>query len=136
MVDVLNRSQRRLNMSRIRARDTSPEIFVRRFVHSLGYRFRLHRRELPGTPDLVFVARRKAIQVHGCFWHVHSCRFGRVTPATNPQFWSDKRASNVTRDRKNLRKLRRLGWGVLVVWECELSNRAKAQGRIKRFLAR
>lgn len=118
MTDVHTREQRCFNMSRIRNRDTKPEIIVRSLVHQMGFRFRLHRKDLAGKPDLVLPKHRKIIFVHGCFWHMHRCRYGRVTPRTNAEFWSNKRTGNVKRDRRNLRKLRRDGWQVLVIWEC------------------
>lgn len=118
MVDVHTVQQRSFNMSRIRSRNTRPELIVRSLVHQLGFRFRLHRRDLPGTPDLVLPAHHKVIFVHGCFWHLHRCRYGRVVPATNRDFWQQKRQGNVERDRRNRRALRALGWDVLVVWEC------------------
>lgn len=118
MTDVHSAAQRSFNMSRIGSRDTKPELIVRSIVHRMGFRFRLHRRDLPGKPDLVLPSRRKIIFVHGCFWHSHSCPYGRVTPATNSEFWKTKRSANTNRDRRNLRKLRADGWHVLVVWEC------------------
>ena len=118
MVDVHTRQQRSYNMSRIRGRNTKPELIVRSLVHQMGFRFRLHRRDLPGKPDLVLPRHRKVIFVHGCFWHRHRCRRGQVVPQTNAEFWDAKRTGNVERDRRNLRKLRRLGWKVLVLWEC------------------
>ncbi|MCH2210316.1 MAG: DNA mismatch endonuclease Vsr [Fuerstiella sp.] len=105
-------------MSRIHGRDTKPELIVRSIVHQMGYRFRLHRTNLPGKPDLVLPGRNKIIFVHGCFWHQHRCRFGRVAPKTNVQFWLDKRNGTVKRDRQNRRALRAAGWDVLTVWEC------------------
>lgn len=118
MTDVHSPQQRSFNMSRIRSQDTKPELIVRRIVHRLGYRYRLHQRGLPGTPDLVLASHRKVIFVHGCFWHQHRCRQGRVTPATNAEFWKTKRDANVSRDRRNRLRLRQLGWDILVVWEC------------------
>ena len=136
MVDVLTRAQRSFNMSRIRSKNTSPEMFVRRLVHALGFRYRLHGARLPGRPDLVFASRRKVIFVHGCYWHMHACPWGRVTPKTNAAFWQTKRTSNVERDRRTLRELRRLGWCVLVIWECKLRKPGHLQRRITRFLER
>ena len=118
MADVHTSRQRSYNMSRIRSRDTKPEMIVRSLVHQMGFRFRLHRRDLAGKPDLVLPRHHKVIFVHGCFWHMHQCRYGRVTPKTNAEFWQTKRTQNVVRDRRNLRSLRRDGWQVLVVWEC------------------
>jgi len=119
MVDVLSRSQRRLNMSRIRGRDTKPEMLIRRALHARGLRFRLHQRKLPGTPDLVFPAHRAVILVHGCFWHDHRCVLCKA-PATRPGFWAEKLAGNAARDVKAMSALRGLGWRVLIVWECAL----------------
>lgn len=136
MVDVLTRAQRSFNMSRIRSKHTSPELFVRRLVHRLGFRFRLHGRKLPGRPDLVFASRSKVIFVHGCYWHMHVCRFGSVKPATNAAFWETKRRSNVERDRRNKRELTRQGWHVLIVWECSLRKPETIARRIARFLER
>ena len=133
MVDVLTPDQRKLNMSRIRGKDTRPELAVRRLVHSMGFRFRLHRKDLPGCPDMVFPARRKVINVHGCYWHVHDCRFGRVKPATNEAFWETKRQATVERDQRNDMGLREDGWSVLTIWECELSA-DDLLGRVRRFL--
>lgn len=118
MTDVHSPQQRSFNMSRIRGGNTKPERIVRSLVHQLGYRFRLHRRDLPGTPDLVLPAHRRIIFVHGCFWHLHRCRYGRVVPATNAEFWAKKRADTAARDRRNLRQLKQQGWQILVVWEC------------------
>ena len=133
-MDVLTREQRRRNMQAIRARDTAPELFVRSLVHRMGYRFRLHCRQLPGTPDLVLRSRGAVIFVHGCFWHMHNCRFGRVRPATNAAFWARKRGANVTRDRRAVRSLRRAGWRVLSVWECQTRNVDKLRFRLRQFL--
>ena len=133
-VDVLTKEQRRRNMSAIRSKDTKPELLVRRLIHRLGYRYRLHRKELPGKPDLVFVKRMKVIFVHGCYWHMHKCRFGRVTPKTNKQFWQDKRESNVLRDRRNMRKLKNMDWSTLVIWECQTKDISKLEMRIVYFL--
>jgi DNA mismatch endonuclease (patch repair protein) len=134
MADVLTREQRRRNMSAIRGANTQPEIIVRSLAHRLGFRYRLHRRDLPGKPDLVFVAQRKVIFVHGCFWHMHKCRYGAATPATNADFWQNKRLSNVARDRRNLRELRKAGWKILVIWECEVKDKSVLESRLKSFL--
>lgn len=134
MTDVLTAAQRSFNMSRIRSRDTRPELIVRSIVHRLGYRYRLHKGDLPGKPDIVLVRHRKIIDVHGCFFHMHSCRYGSVVPATNAQFWKQKRLSNVERDKKNFRALTASGWNVLIVWECETRDASKLQQTIKQFL--
>lgn len=121
-------------MSRIRSTDTKPEMLVRRLLHRLGYRYLLHKRDLPGAPDLVFPARRKAIFVHGCFWHQHSnCIDGRI-PKTRRSYWVPKLSRNVQRDREHRTALRRLGWSSLVVWECEIKNEQKVTAQLLKFL--
>ena len=134
MVDVLTPQQRRFNMSRIRSRDTRPEMIVRSIVHGMGFRYRLHKRDLPGKPDLVLVRHRKIIDVHGCFFHMHDCRYGKVRPATNAEFWRAKRQSNVNRDRRNIEALKNAGWQVLIVWECETKNQDSLQEILTDFL--
>ena len=134
MTDVLTKKQRSYNMSQIRNKDTRPEILVRSIVHRLGYRYALHRKDLPGKPDMVLTRHRKIILIHGCFWHMHRCRYGRVKPATNVDFWREKREGNVARDKKNLRKLRKDGWKVLVVWECWTRDIPKLEARLRAFL--
>ena len=135
MADVHTARQRSFNMSRIRAKDTKPELIVRSVVHQMGFRFRLHRRDLPGTPDLVLPRHNKVIFVHGCYWHMHRCRYGRVIPKTNTEFWQTKRTGNVERDRRNIRKLRRNGWSVLILWECWTRNvEEKLIPRLEEFL--
>lgn len=124
-------------MARIRAKDTKPEMAVRQFAHGMGFRFRLHRRDLPGSPDLVFPRLRKAIFVHGCFWHLHSdpgCRNG-VIPKTRTEWWTAKLERNRRRDQAAEAALRALGWDVLVVWECEV-RAAKHEERLIAFLGR
>jgi DNA mismatch endonuclease (patch repair protein) len=123
-------------MSRVRSRDTGPEWKVRRLVHGLGYRYRLHRKELAGTPDLVFSARRKVIFVHGCFWHRHSdprCKLARL-PKSRLDFWKPKLESNRTRDIEKQEKLVKSGWSVLVIWECELGDTTRLKEKIKNYL--
>ena len=117
--DVLTPAQRSFCMSRIRSEDTKPEMIVRRLVHAMGFRYRLHDASLPGKPDLVFRSRRKIIFVHGCFWHRHECALGQATPRTNAEFWAAKLTGNVERDRKVREDLEAAGWSVLVVWECQ-----------------
>ncbi|MCE7905556.1 MAG: DNA mismatch endonuclease Vsr [Anaerolineae bacterium CFX3] len=134
MMDVLTPEQRKLNMSRIRNKDTRPEIVVRSLIHRMGYRYRLHVKNLSGKPDLVFPRRRKIIFVHGCFWHMHNCKYGRVKPQTNAEFWENKRLGNIERDRKNLSLLKKDGWKVLVVWECWIRNPQSLADRILIFL--
>ena len=134
--DHLTPSERSALMSRIRGKDTKPELVVRRLAFRLGYRFRLHRRDLPGCPDLVFPSRSKIILVHGCFWHRHGCNGGTRVPRTNRKFWKDKFAYNIGRDRRNIRQLRTLGWSVMVIWECQTTRRKEAVllSRLVKFL--
>lgn len=135
MTDVLTREQRRKCMTSIRSRDTKPEMIVRKLVHTMGYRYRLHRRDLPGKPDLVLSRMKKVIFVHGCFWHMHRCRYGRVTPKTNAQFWSDKRESNRMRDINDRRLLKNMGWDMLIVWECKIMDTRKLQQLESRIIS-
>lgn len=122
MADILTKEQRHKNMSNIKGKNTKPEMLVRSQVYRMGYRYRLHQKDLPGKPDLVFASRRKVIFVHGCFWHMHDCRYGAVKPATNASFWETKRMSNVVRDKKNLTALEEDGWKILIIWECQISS--------------
>ena len=121
-------------MARIRGKDTRPELIVRRTAHALGFRFRLHRRDLPGSPDLVFPRLRKAIFVHGCFWHRHPGCPKASTPKTRAEFWASKFATNVERDIRSVVALEELGWKVCVLWECETSNPAMIRRKVKSFL--
>lgn len=120
-------------MSRIRQTDTKPEMRVRRLVHGMGFRYRLHVKSLPGHPDLVFRSRRKVIFVHGCFWHQHGCRQYRM-PRTKREFWEPKLASNVERDKVALTRLEHDGWGVLVIWECQMKDMDQLKLRVAEFL--
>ncbi|MEO6196794.1 MAG: very short patch repair endonuclease [Dehalococcoidia bacterium] len=124
--------QRSRNMAAIRSTNTKPELFVRRKVHAAGYRFRLHQRELPGKPDLVFGRRRVAVFVHGCFWHGHVCKEARP-PKSNTSYWLPKIARNVQRDRRSATHLRKLGWTVVTIRECDLE---RGTGRLLRLLGR
>lgn len=133
MVDNLSPEERSRLMSRVRGKDTKPEMVVRRLVHRLGYRFRLHRRDLPGSPDLVFPGRRKVIFVHGCYWHRHGCRKA-TTPRSNVTFWTEKFDRNVCRDLDNQRQLKRAGWEVLVIWQCETEDRDRVADLLRKFL--
>ena len=122
MVDIVSRRRRSEIMARIGPRDTAPELAVRRIAHQLGFRFRLHRKDLPGCPDLVFPRHRVAAFVHGCFWHRHpGCKYC-YTPKTRLPFWTEKFTKNVARDKRNRKELRALGWRVLTIWECEVGN--------------
>lgn len=136
MADTLSPSQRSERMGRVRSRDTGPELFVRRLIHGMGYRFRLHRRDLPGCPDLVFPRRRKIIFVHGCFWHQHydpNCRLSRI-PKSRLDFWEPKLTANHLRDLSSQAALIALGWQILVVWECELRHKEQLENKLRRFL--
>lgn len=121
-------------MSLVRGRDTGPERVVRSVLHSLGYRFRLHGRGIPGNPDIVFRSRRSLILVHGCFWHRHACFNGRRLPKSRLSFWRPKLEGNKRRDAAVRAKLRRDGWRVLVVWECQTLDHAKLGKRLTAFL--
>jgi DNA mismatch endonuclease (patch repair protein) len=127
------RSRRR---SLSRSTDTKPEMLVRRMAHAMGYRFRLHRKDLPGRPDLVFPSRRAIVLVNGCFWHGHDCPKGRRHPKTNIDYWKGKIAGNVARDRISLAALQAAGWHVLTVWECETSptRRGELEHKLREFL--
>lgn len=133
MTDILSAEQRSRNMSHIRGKDTGPELKVRRLLHSMGFRFRLHVQGLPGRPDIVFPGRRKVIFVHGCFWHRHAgCRNARL-PKSNRAFWTPKLNANRDRDRRNLKALEKEGWSCLVVWECEI-DAPDISKRLRQFL--
>lgn len=135
MTDHVNRGKRSLIMAAVHSKDTKPELAVRSVVHALGYRYRLHVASLPGKPDLVFPCRRKIIFVHGCFWHRHArCRYS-TSPKTRPDFWQEKFCTNVARDRRTRRELKKLGWSILTVWQCELKDPQKLEVRIDEFLA-
>jgi DNA mismatch endonuclease, patch repair protein len=134
MTDVLTPEQRRRNMSSIRSRNTKPEILVRQLIHGLGYRFRLHGQKIPGRPDIILPKLRRVVFINGCFWHMHNCKYGRVVPKTNADFWKLKRLSNKERDRKNLRILKKQGWKVLVIWECKLKEKQKLERNLMAFL--
>ena len=121
-------------MRAVRAKNTSPELVVRRLAHALGFRFRLHRRDLPGNPDIVFPRLRKAVLVHGCFWHGHDCPRGARTPKANRDYWVAKIARNRARDMASLRSLQEAGWKPLVVWECEMKDREQLKQRLAEFL--
>ncbi|HEY3333022.1 MAG TPA: DNA mismatch endonuclease Vsr [Capsulimonadaceae bacterium] len=133
MTDSLTKESRSALMARIRSKNTVPEITVRRLLFADKYRFRIHRADLPGTPDIVFPGRRKAIFVHGCFWHSHSCKMGRV-PKSRVDYWQPKLLGNAARDARNENALRVLGWEVLVVWQCEMKDLEALRQRLRGFL--
>jgi DNA mismatch endonuclease (patch repair protein) len=134
-MDVLTPSQRSKCMSAIKGKNTRPELIVRSMLHRLGFRFRLHRRDLPGTPDIVLPKHRAVIFVHGCFWHMHKCRYGTVKPSTHAEFWRAKREGTVRRDKSHIEDLRKQGWRVLTVWECEIPDIKPLEKRIVHFLS-
>ena len=131
-MDRLTPEARSRLMSRIGARDTSPELRVRSLLHRIGCRFRLHARDLPGTPDIVMPARGSVVFVNGCFWHGHRCKVGRM-PKSRIDYWGAKIEANQRRDRRKSRLLRKLGWRVITVWECELKDTPRLQRRLARY---
>jgi DNA mismatch endonuclease (patch repair protein) len=133
MADTLTPAQRSERMARIRSKDTKPELWVRRILHSRGFRFRLHRKDLPGRPDLVLPKYGAVVFVQGCFWHVHHCQKGRV-PGTRGDFWKAKFEGNKKRDARNTRALRAAGWRVFTIWECELAKPATRERALERMI--
>lgn len=121
-------------MSRVRNKNTAPEMAVRRVAHSMGFRYRLHRKDLPGSPDLVFPSKRKVIFVHGCFWHGHECKRGK-RPSSNQEFWYEKITKNQARDEGAQLKLSQLGWSYLVLWSCDISSVDKLKDTLEAFLS-
>ncbi len=132
-MDPWPRETRHAVMAKVRGKNTKPEIAVRRLLFALGYRYRLHRTDLPGKPDLVFPGRRKVVFVHGCFWHAHDCPRG-ARPKSNEAFWDEKLRRNQERDLRYLAMLSDMGWDVCVIWECELRDVAAVQTKLQRFL--
>jgi DNA mismatch endonuclease, patch repair protein len=136
MIDVMSREQRSALMGRVSGKNTKPELQVRLIIHGLGYRFRLHRSDLPGSPDIVLPSRRKVIFVHGCFWHRHAgCPYATF-PKTRVAFWRTKFDANRKRDRRVLRKLKATGWGSLIIWTCEIRDELRLRRKLIRFLER
>jgi DNA mismatch endonuclease, patch repair protein len=131
-------AQKRLSltewMRRIRKTDTKPEMIIRRLVHAMGYRYRLHQSSLPGSPDIVLARHRKVILVHGCFWHRHDCADGSKLPRSKPEYWGPKLERNRRRDEASVARLKELGWGVLVVLECEIANGKRVKEALRKFL--
>ncbi|MDW9573367.1 DNA mismatch endonuclease Vsr [Sinorhizobium meliloti] len=135
MVDRLTSERRSWLMSRVRGKNTTPEMRVRKAAHALGFRFRLHRKDLSGCPDLVFPKLKTVVFVHGCFWHRHpGCRKASI-PKSRPEYWDAKFAANVQRDARNQSELERLGWSIAVIWECETKDEAALRSRLLRILA-
>jgi DNA mismatch endonuclease (patch repair protein) len=121
-------------MRAVKSQNTSPELLVRKLLYAQGYRFRLHRKDIPGSPDVAFISRKKAIFVHGCFWHGHDCKRGARAPKSNAGYWTEKIARNRARDARTVTELRRLGWRRLTLWECELKDIKTVRARLERFL--
>ena len=134
-MDIWDKEKRSQVMSKIRSKNTKPEIALRKALFARGFRFRVNDKRLPGTPDIVLPKYKTIIFVHGCFWHAHGCMLSRKAPATHRRFWKEKFARNVARDRKVLRKLWSDGWQVLVVWECETKGPVQLQTILTAFLA-
>jgi DNA mismatch endonuclease, patch repair protein len=133
-MDTLSPSERSERMSRVRSRDTKPERELRRLVWGLGYRYRKNRRDVVGHPDLAFVGRKRAIFLHGCFWHRHDCPAGRRAPKSRTEFWNGKFEANVRRDAIVRQQLSERGWKALVIWECELRDLTLVERRVTKFL--
>lgn len=120
-------------MQAVKSKNTKPELIVRRLLHAQGYRYRLHRKDLPGKPDIAFIGRRKAIFVHGCFWHWHGCTMGRL-PKSRLDYWQPKLEQNVNRDRTKIEQLESRGWSVLVIWQCEMGDTERLMARLQNFV--
>lgn len=133
MIDHVNANKRSLIMAAVSRENTKPEKILRKALHRLGYRFRLHRKDLPGTPDIVFPSKHAAIFVHGCYWHGHNCRWGRL-PKSNVVYWRHKIETNKARDNRQIKELEALGWRVKVVWQCELRNLSGTVDEVTDFL--
>ena len=133
-MDTLTPLERSARMRLVKSRDTKPELELRRIVWGLGYRYRKNRRDVTGRPDMAFVGRRRAIFLHGCFWHRHDCGSGRRAPKSRTDFWHAKFERNVQRDALVLAELKTAGWRALVIWECELADHSRVERRIRTFL--
>ena len=133
-MDTLTPFERSARMRAVKSSDTKPERALRRLVWGLGYRYRKHRGDIPGKPDIALISRKRAIFLHGCFWHRHDCASGRRFPKSRLDFWNSKFDRNVRRDAAVMRELRLEGWRALVIWECELAERAAVERRVRKFL--
>lgn len=134
MADIFSKEKRSNIMSKISGKETKPEILVRKYLFSKGFRFRKNVKELPGKPDIVLPKYKTIIFVHGCFWHGHSCKAGKL-PKTNKEFWDNKIMSNVIRDEDNIRKLKAEGWFVIIIWQCQLKNKTQQENRLSFLLS-
>jgi DNA mismatch endonuclease (patch repair protein) len=132
--DVFTKTERSAVMRRVKGRDTAPELKLRRLLTRMGLRYRLHRKELPGSPDVAFIGRKTALFVHGCFWHGHDCKRGARQPKANADYWIAKIERNRVRDIVNLEKLKAMGWRPVVVWECELKDQADVEEKLAAIL--
>ncbi len=134
MTDIISKEKRSWNMSRIKNKDTKPEMIVRSMLHRMGYRFRLHRKDLPGIPDIILPKYKTAILVHGCYWHRHKgCKYA-YNPKSRADFWQKKFKDNILRDKKNQKYLEKAGWKVFIIWECETSDPEILMSKIQTFL--
>ncbi len=135
-MDSLTKEKRSWNMSRIKGKNTQPELIVRSYLHKHGYRFRLHRKDLPGKPDIVLPKYRTIILVHGCFWHRHpECKYAYM-PKSRIEFWREKFEGNIKRDEIRVKQLQELGWEVIIIWECETRNQSDIERALSEFLGR
>jgi DNA mismatch endonuclease (patch repair protein) len=135
VTDKFNPKKRSEIMARVKGRDTGPEKIVRSLLHRMGYRFRLHQRDLPGNPDIVLTRHGKVIFVHGCFWHGHRRCSRASRPVTNTDFWNKKLERNIKRDSKTGRRLRSAGWSVMIIWQCQIRNTERLRSRLERFIS-
>jgi len=136
MADSLTKSQRLICMSHNKSKGTSPELFIRKLISSQRYHYNSHRKDLPGCPDIVFPKRKKVIFINGCYWHRHTCKKGRSMPATRKKFWQQKFKRTIERDKYNYKALKKLGWKILVIWECQIRKPEKLIDKISDFLTR
>jgi DNA mismatch endonuclease (patch repair protein) len=134
MTDHLSKQKRSWNMSRIRSTDTKPELLVRSLLHKMGYRFRLHQKDLPGKPDIVLPRYKSVVFVHGCFWHRHKDCKRCTTPTTNQKYWLPKLERNITKDKENRKNLRKTGYASIIVWECEIKNMEKLSTKLNKAI--
>ena len=136
MVDRVDQETRRRIMRAVRGKDTAPELMVRRLLRDMGRSgYRLHRSDIPGSPDIAWIGRKLAIFIHGCFWHGHDCQHGSRKPRSNREYWRAKLRRNIERDVRQKEALRMLGWRSLIIWECELTDSTMVRERLKRFLS-
>jgi DNA mismatch endonuclease, patch repair protein len=134
MADIVSKETRSRIMSKVKGKNTRPEIRVRSLLHRLGYRFRLHDKHLPGKPDIIFTRRHAVIFVHGCFWHQHIGCTSAARPTTNTYYWNSKLDKNLLRDKENIKALKKIGWNILVLWECELKHLDRLKLSLTSFL--